>query len=133
LCTGILSSFKSAFGHERVAAHAESDTELLHSVQQQWQIIEADALADDKSRHHYVACSPISSAESLSSLMSEHMDAANYHILVHSVNIDAACYTMQGTLKEVSSISAGGKGVLRFAPHVCLSLSTLIVHVSRSY
>jgi hypothetical protein len=94
-------------------SHADSDAELLHSVQKQWQIIETDSAADAKSRHHYLACSSVSGAGPLLSLLSEHLDAANYHILLHSVNMNTTCYTLQGTLKEVSAISVSNKRVLR--------------------
>ena len=111
--SGILSSFKNAYGVERVSSHADSDAELLHAVQKQWQIVESDAAADAKSTHHYLACSSVSSAESLLSLLSAHVDRSSYHILLHSVQMDSTCYNFEGTLKDVSTISLSGKGVLR--------------------
>jgi hypothetical protein len=91
----------------------ESDEELLHSVQKQWQVIEAATEADAKSTHQYLACSSVSSAGSLLSLLSEHLDEANYGILLHSVGRDSSCYTFQGTVKEALAISKAGARFLR--------------------
>jgi hypothetical protein len=111
--TGILSSFKNVLGHERVTAHAESDEELLHSVQKQWQVIEAATEADADARHQYLVGTSMSSASSLLSLLSEHLDEANYGILLHSVSKDSSCYTFQGTVKEALAISKAGSRFVR--------------------
>ena len=113
LSAGILSSFKNAYGLERVSSHADSDAEMLHAVQKQWQIIEADASADAKATHHYLACSSVSGAEALWSLLSTQLERSSYQILLHSVSMDSTCYNFEGTLKDVSAIALDGKGVLR--------------------
>ena len=113
---GILSSFKKAFGHERVDAHVDSDDELLHAVRRQWEVIEADSDADASSRHQYMACSSVSSAPSMLSVLSKHLDESNYHILLQSVTMDSTCYSVAGTLGEVAAISRDGARALRYAP-----------------
>ena len=105
-----------------MTAHAASDEELLHSVQKQWQIIEAESEADAKSRHHYLACASVSSADSLLSVLSEHLDEANYSILLHSVNRDSSCYSFQGTVKEAVAISKSGMGFLRYLLYCCITM-----------
>ena len=111
--TGILSSFTNVLGHERVSVHVDSDDELLHSVQKQWQVIEAESESDVSSRHHYLACASVSSADSLLSLLSENLEGENYGILLHSVNRDSSCYTFQGTVKEAVTISRAGSRFLK--------------------
>lgn len=114
ICLGVLSSFKKAFGHERVDAHADSDDELLYAVRRQWELIQADSDVDSSSRHQYMVCSSVSSAPSMLSVLSKHLDESNYHILLQSVNMDSTCYSVAGTLREVSLISRDGARTLRY-------------------
>ena len=113
-CAGILSRFKNVFGHERMSVHAESDEEMLHSVQHQWELIESSSKADASSRHQFIACASVSSADSLQSLLSKHLGGSSYRVLLHSVARDSSCYSFRATLKESSSISGSGQRFLRY-------------------
>lgn len=101
-------------GHERVMLHVASDDELLYSVQKQWEIIEAESKAASDLMHLYLTCSAISDADMLSSLLAAHLDNRSYRALLHSVNLDSTCYSVQCSLPDIAAIIKAGKLILEY-------------------